>query len=261
MFLDTVVDICHRNLLQSSAKIPLAYLVSRGLNLDEIKKYKIGYTGTYIQNIDPSEHEDAPEFNKWLGTRGKFVKGRIVFPVYDELGNIKGIETRALDKKAMDVLLPKYKVSLKPLIDELPETSVRYKKFYLANIKNTAFFFGLPNSLESIWNTNTVFLTEGIFDLLSLLKAVPNAVTPMTANINELQIDWLKRYVKKVVLMFDMDEKGKKAFKKIKELLEPEGITVINIPLFAGKDVNDFVMSKGVSELKSYIEDKMDYFF
>lgn len=260
MFLDTIVEICQRNLLQSSAKIPLAYLVSRGLTLDEIKKYKIGYTGSFLQNIDPAEHEDAPEFNKWLGTRGKFVKGRIVFPVYDEMGNIKGIETRALDKRAMDVLIPKYKESLKSLIDELPESSVRYKKFYLANIKNTAFFFGLPGSLESIWSTNTVFLTEGIFDLISLLKVVPNAVTPMTANINDLQISWLKRYVKKVVLMFDMDEKGKKALKRITELLEPEGITVINIPLFSGKDVNDFVISKGATELKNYINDKMDYF-
>lgn len=260
MFLDNVVEICHTNLLQSSAKIPLAYLVSRGLNIDEIKKYKIGYTGNFIQNIDPNEHEDASEFNKWLGTRGKFVKGRIVFPVYDELGYIKGIETRSLDKKAMEILKPKFKESLKELIDALPESSVRYKKFYLDKIKNTAFFFGLPNSLEPIWKDNTVFLTEGIFDLISLLKVVPNAVTPMTANINEFQIDWLKRYVSKVVLLFDMDIKGKKALNKIKELLEPEGISVFNIPI-KGKDVNDYVMSHGVSELKILINDKMDYFF
>jgi len=150
MFLDRVVKQCHVNLLQPTAKIPLAYLVSRGMTLDEIRKYNIGYTGNFIQNIVPEEHEDAPAFNKWLGTRGKFVKGRIVFPVYDEMGKVKGIETRALDLRAMDVLLPKYKTSLKPLIDKLPESSVRYKKFYLEKIKQTAFFFGLPHTLESI---------------------------------------------------------------------------------------------------------------
>ena len=42
MFLDNVVDKCHSNLLQASSKIPLAYLVSRGMTVDEIKKYKIG---------------------------------------------------------------------------------------------------------------------------------------------------------------------------------------------------------------------------
>jgi len=260
MFLDKVVEKCHLNLLQPTAKIPLAYLVSRGLTLDEIRKYKIGYTGNYIQNIDPSEHEDAPAFNKWLGTRGKFVKGRIVFPVYDEIGEMKGIETRALDKRAMDVLKPKFKISLKSLIDNLPESSVRYKKFYLEKVKHSAFFFGVPHSLEPIWNERVAFLTEGIFDLLSLLKAVPNAVTPMTANINDLQLNWLKRYVDRVVLIFDMDKKGKQALQKIKDVLEPEGITVYNICL-KGKDVNDFTVKYGVSELKMTIKDKMDYFF
>jgi len=260
MFLDKVVEKCHLNLLQPTAKIPLAYLVSRGLTLDEIRKYSIGYTGNYIQNIDPEEHEDAPAFNKWLGTRGKFVRGRIIFPVYDEMGNIKGIETRALDKRAMDVLKPKFKVSLKPLIDNLPDSSVRYKKFYLEKVKHSAFFFGLPHSLESIWKERTAFLTEGIFDLTSLLKIVPNAVTPMTANINDLQLNWLKRYVDKVILIFDTDKKGQQAISKIKEALEPEGISVYNIGI-RGNDVNDYIMKYGVSELRMTIKDKMDYFF
>ncbi len=260
MFLDRVVEMCHGNLLQSTAKIPLAYLVSRGITLDEIKKYKIGYTGMSIPNVDPEEHEDAPEFNKWLGTRGKFVRGRLLFPVYDEIGEIKGIETRALDKRAMDVLKPKFKTNLKSLIENLPESSVRYKKFYLEKNKNTAFFFGLPSSLEAIWKEKSVFLTEGIFDLLSVLKVVPNAITPMTANINGHQINWLKRYVNRVVLLFDQDDKGKAALGKIKEILEPEDISVYNIPI-KGKDVNDFVINHGVSELKILINDKMDYFF
>lgn len=260
MFLDKIVEKCHINLLQPSAKIPLAYLVSRGLTLDEIKRYRIGYTGNFIQNIDPEEHEDAPAFNKWLGTRGKFVKGRIVFPVYDELGNAKGIETRGLDKRAMDVLKPKFKTSLNSLIENLPDSTVRYKKFYLEKIKNSAFFFGLPYNLESIWETKTVYLTEGIFDLISLMKAVPNVVTPMTANINELQLSWLKRYVDQVILIFDMDTKGRQATDKIKAELEPEGISVHSITL-KGSDVNDYMMEHGVSELKMTIKDKLDYFF
>jgi len=260
MFLDKVVEKCHINLLQPTAKIPLAYLISRGLTLNDIKKYKIGYTGNVIPNIDPEEHEDAPAFNKWLGTRGKFVKGRIVFPIHDELGNAKGIETRGLDQRAMDVLKPKYKTALKPLIDQLPDSTVRYKKFYLEKVKNSAFFFGLPHNLPSIWETRTAFLTEGIMDLISLEKAVPNVVSPLTANINEFQLDWLKRYVDKVILVFDSDEKGKVATYRIKKELEPEGISVFSIGL-KSSDVNDYIMKYGVSELKMTIQDKMDYFF
>ena len=188
------------------------------------------------------------------------VKGRIVFPVQDEVGNFKGIETRGLDQRAMDVLKPKFKVSLKSLIDSLPESSVRYKKFYLEKVKNSAFFFGLPGNLTSIWETRTAFITEGIVDLMSLEKAVPNVVTPMTANINEYQLNWLKRYVDKVITVFDMDPKGQQATIKIKKELEPAGISVYSINL-KGRDVNDFVMKHGVSELKMTIKDKMDYFF
>ena len=260
MFLDKVVARCHVNLLQPTAKIPLAYLVSRGLTLDEIKKYRIGYTGLAIPNIDPKDHEDAPAFNKWLGTRGRFIKGRIVFPVYDEMGYIKGIETRGLDKRAMDVLKPKFKISLKDQIEKLPESTVRYKKFYLERIKQTAFFFGLPFSLESIWKEKTVFLSEGIFDLLSLLKIRPNALTSMTANMNDFQLNWLKRYVNKVFLVFDNDKKGKQAYFKIRSKLEPDGISVYHLDL-KSKDINEFIMKFGISELKMTIEDKMDYFF
>jgi len=82
----------------------------------------------------------------------------------------------------------------------------------------------------------------------------------MTANINEYQLNWLKRYVTRVILMFDTDKKGKQAIDKIKEVLEPEGISVFNIGI-RENDVNDYVMKYGVSELKMTVNDKMEYFF
>jgi DNA primase len=259
MFLDKFVEKSHINLLQPTSKIPLAYLVSRGLSLDEIKANKIGFTPMFYDNVNPDEHDDAAGFNKWLGTRGKFIKQRLLFPIYDELGSIRGIETRALDRRAMDVLTPNFKIKLKDLIANLPESEVRYKKFYLEKNKYMALFFGLPEALDEIWKTDTVFLTEGIFDLISFKKIRPNCLSPLTANINEYQIKWLKRYVKKVVLLFDPDKKGKQAVEKLTEELEPD-IRVQSINL-KGMDVNDFLMKYGVTEFKYYVEDKLETFF
>ena len=111
MFLNTVAEKCHANLITSSAKLPLAYLVSRGVSFEEIKQYKIGYIGKILRNIKPkgADKDEIENFNKWLGTNGKFVTDRIVFPIFDELGNIRGIETRGLDQRAMKVLKPEYK--------------------------------------------------------------------------------------------------------------------------------------------------------
>lgn len=259
MFLDDVVDKCHNNLLTVSSKVPLAYLVSRGITLEEIKKYKIGYIGKSLDNVIETD-KDTKNFNKWLGTRGYFIRERILFPITDELGNIKGIETRGLDQRAALSLLPKYQVSLKDQISKLQESSVRYKKFYLEKSKHTSFFFGLPQNLESIWEEKTVFLTEGIFDLISLCKIKRNCLSTLTANINEQQILWLKRYVDRVILLFDMDKKGKQSIEKIKETLSADGLLVYSINL-KGHDVNDTILKSGTKELEMIINEKMETFF
>ena len=125
MFLDEVAEKCHANLLTTSAKLPLAYLVSRGITFEEIKKYKIGYIGKVFHNIVPkgSEKEEIENFNKWLGKNGRFVSHRIVFPILDELGNIRGIETRGLDQRAMKILKPAYKTKFSSLIKALAESN------------------------------------------------------------------------------------------------------------------------------------------
>lgn len=258
MFLDDVVEKCHNNLLKVSSKVPLAYLVSRGISLEDIKKYKIGYIERSFDNIR-GEDKDIQNFNKWLGTRGYFVRERILFPITDELGNIKGIETRAIDKRAAEVMLPKYKEAFKEQISKLQESSVRYKKFYLEKSKYSAFFFGLPHNLEAIWQEKTVFLTEGIFDMISLGKIKPNCLSSLTANINEYQILWLKRYAERVILLFDMDKKGKESVDKLKRNLGDEFL-VYSISL-KNKDVNETVVKSGVKELELLINEKMSTFF
>lgn len=258
MFLEEVVDKCHNNLLKVSSKVPLAYLVSRGISLEDIKRYKIGYLEKSFDNIKGTD-KDIQNFNKWLGTRGYFVRERILFPIQDELGAIKGIETRALDKRAAESLLPKYQEAFKDQISNLQESSVRYKKFYLEKSKYSAFFFGLPHNLESIWKEKTVFLTEGIFDMISLGKIRPNCLSTLTANINEFQILWLKRYVDRVILLFDTDKKGKGSIDKLKKNLD-DSMLVYSISL-KNKDVNETVVKNGIRELELIINEKMLTFF
>lgn len=259
MFLDDFIEISHCNLLQPSSKLPLSYLVSRGVTLKEIKQYKLGFSPSFFTNIDEKDNDDTANFNKWLGWKGRFVKKRIVFPIYDELGNAKGIETRALDRRSMDVLKPKFKESLKEVIASLPESEIRYKKFYLGKNKFTATFFGLPNTLESIWKTRTVFLTEGILDLLTLLKIKPNGISSLTANLNKYQIEWLKRYVDRVILIFDPDKKGRESVDRLKKTLGKE-LQVDSLSL-KGKDINDYMLKYGLTDLKNQIEDKLQTIF
>jgi len=257
-FLESFIEKCHIALLQKNSKIPLSYLISRGISLDEIKTQKIGYIGKFMNNPIDTEEEEIKNFNKWMGKRGYFISERIIFPIFDELGHIKGIETRALDKEAMKVLKPEYKEKFKDLIDNLSDTSVRYSKFYLDKSRYSACFFGLPNSLKTIWDTRTLFLTEGIFDCLTLLKLYPNCLASLTANVNKYQIDWLRRYVNKIIFLFDGDKKGKEAVEKLKERLGSDfQICSINL---VKKDVNETALAIGLKDLKNIIDDKLTRF-
>jgi DNA primase len=250
------IDESHLKLLNKKRRLPLAYLVSRGITLEEIKRFKIGYTGPKSKNVVAGD-PDSENFNKWLGRGGYFVKNRIVFPIYDEMGEAKGIETRALDKRSMSVLSEKYKFLLEE--SNLAESEVRYKKFYLSQGKYSACFFGLPGALESIWDKKEIFLTEGIIDCICLFKLFPNCLSSMTANINYYQMSWLKRFATRVILLYDMDKKGQEAIAKIKKNLESDlSVFAINLK---GNDVNDTLLSGGLSELKYIINSKMDRFF
>lgn len=261
MFLDDIIQKCHNNLLTSTNKLALAYLISRGITYDDIVKYKIGFIGKILKNI-PLEGADISEkenFNKWCGSNGKFVNNRIVFPIYSELGRPLGIETRGLDKRAMSVLKPKFKKSLQPLIAKLPDSTIRYKKFYFERSKYMPVYFGLNLGIGEIWKTKTVFLTEGIMDAIPLKKIKINTLSSLTANLNEYQIDWLRRYVSKVILLFDMDEKGHASSKRIERILG-DNFTVFSIGI-KGKDVNDFVTKYGLKELEKIINDKIQFVF
>lgn len=263
MFLENFINKSHNNLLQPKSKLALAYLVSRGITLEEIKKYNIGLSPSFysIPEIEKEDFdlEDYESFKKWLGYKGKYVKNRIVLPIYDELNNVRGVETRSLDRKACSVLKDNFKNKLSSEIENLSESEVRYKKFYFKKNKFLATFFGLPDSLPYIWETNEVFLTEGIFDLIILKKIKPNCLATLTANINSYQIEWLKRYTDKIFLLFDSDEKGKESSEKIKKIFYPE-IQVHNINLKC-KDINDYYIKYGLKDLEYQLNDKLDNIF
>jgi len=147
----------------------LDYIKSRGLDLDDVKPFNLGY---YTWNVRDEKQFQIP----------RMFHNSIVFPVYDELQPI-GFELRRLDIKRH------YKwFSTKP---------DRYK------------FFGMTKSaLESIYETEEVYLTEGTFDCITFSLWRPNVLALMTNKVSDEQHIFLRRYVKKAYLCLDMDKWG-----------------------------------------------------
>jgi DNA primase len=151
------------------SKVLIDYVASRGLTLEDVKPFNLGY---YTWNVRDEKTFAVP----------RMFNNSIVFPVYDELQPV-GFELRRLDIK-------------------------RHYKWFTPKPDRYKFFGMTKTALESIYETEEVFLTEGTFDQITLSLWRPNVLALMTNKVSEEQHIFLKRYVKKAYLCLDFDKWG-----------------------------------------------------
>ena len=156
----------------------------------------------------------------------------LVFPLYSLAGTLTGLEIRKIDTKS-------------------------YIKYRILDTDNESIWFGLHQNISVAWKTSTVFLVEGIFDLLAVDQAIDYAGSCLTANLSKQQYLDVIRSFKNVVLCFDNDEVGVGSSKKIEKRLKLDGVNVINFQVAGVKDPGEFVEKFGVGRLKSFINEKV----
>lgn len=151
-------------------------------------------------------------------------RGRLMFPIYDVSGQVVAFAGRVLD-------------SGKPKYINSPESPVYHKGRVL---------FGLYQARQAMRKSDEAILVEGYFDQLALYRAgfpqvVATCGTALTADHARL----LKRYAKRVVLLFDQDEAGKQATFKAMRVLQEESVPAVVIALPAGEDPDSFLHKSG----------------
>jgi len=183
----------------------LNYIKERGISSEMIELFKLGYS--------PSNRDFLFDFLKqkgysedFLGKSGLFsskyksvpmFSGRLMFPITDRQGRIVAFGGRALpgvfqnDGKEP----PKYINS--------PETEIYNKRKTL---------FAIEIAKTAMRQTKTAYVVEGYMDVIAMHKAgVSNAVAPLGTAFTDEQAVLLRRWVEKVILIFDNDEAGQKA--------------------------------------------------
>jgi len=170
-----------RSLHQSIYRYPhaLAYLRSRRVTEEEVKKYGVGF------NKVVSVNGDGPDWERFIKEcdRGRKFENKIVFPIRDIMGQVVGLSGRSIDTK-------------------------EFKVFVTDVAKAMGFMFGLPEALPHIILENRVFVVEGYFDFLALAKVLPNTVAALTSKLNDQQYDLLTLYCDNIVVVFDSDKAG-----------------------------------------------------
>ena len=151
-------------------------------------------------------------------------RGRIVFPLKNERGNVVGFSGRVLPKDE-GKNLAKYVNS--------PETPVYQKRRHL---------FGLDVTREAIKKEEFALLVEGEFDLLSCWQAgIRNVVAIKGTAFTEEQARLLTRFTPEAVLALDSDSAGDEATTLGIERALESGLTVRVTTLGAFKDPDEAV--------------------
>lgn len=213
----------------------LSYLKKeRGLRDDTLARFELGFSpdkpdaiAQFLVEKKGYKREDVQRVGLVVqGEKGLVdrFRGRIVFPLKNERGNVVGFSGRVLPKDE-GKNLAKYVNS--------PETPVYQKRRHL---------FGLDVTREAIKKEGFALLVEGEFDLLSCWQAgMHNVVAIKGTAFTEEQARLLTRFTTEAVLALDNDSAGDEATTLGIERALESGLTVRVTTLGAFKDPDEAV--------------------
>ncbi|OHA90844.1 MAG: DNA primase [Candidatus Zambryskibacteria bacterium RIFCSPHIGHO2_01_FULL_44_22b] len=212
----------------SENKLAEKYIKSRGIDIETVKKWRIGYAtdewrllyghllgAGYEKNIILKAGLAKISTEKISEPYDVF-RDRIIFPLFDANGTVIAFSGRALAKDTE----PKYLNS--------PDTSVFTKGEVL---------YGLDRAKEDIRKKNYAVLVEGQIDLvLSHQAGVSNTVASSGTAFTLAHLQRLKRLSSRIILAFDGDKAGLIAAEKASNLGISLGFEVKVASLPEGSD-------------------------
>jgi len=231
-----------QNMVGEQARQAHEYLRSREIDADAVARFQLGYSPdswdalcqwAQRQGYSPdllvaTGMAVQKEGHKTIYDR---FRGRLMFPIWDELGRVVGFSARVLDPA---VKTSKYINS--PESEFFQKGSILY-----------AFNF----ARQSLKQFGHALVCEGQLDVIAchragLTHALAAQGTAFTVNHARL----LKRSTSEVVLAFDADAAGEKAVQRTVALLHGAGINVSVVTLPQGEDPDSVYRRGGASALQ-----------
>jgi len=227
-------------LFSDSGKSALEYLYDRNLKEPDVKNFHIGLAPNAPDYLVKTIKESNLKMEDFIraglvkedGITDVF-KSRLIFPIFNYRGKISGFGGRALDEKQ----LPKY----------------------LNTAENPAFnkgklLYGLNWASNSIKEKNFAILVEGYFDVIKLhINGVKNVVAPMGTSLTGMQLNFLRRFTDKILLLFDSDQAGINACMRNLEIVLNKGYDTRVCILPADFDPDRFIDDHGIAPLIALI--------
>jgi DNA primase len=240
-------DYFHHQLLHS--RHARDYLQKREINKETIEAFRIGYSlpGDSLYHsarkagFSEAVLERAGLIQQRYNAKGyrDYFRDRVMLPIFDLRNRVIGFGARALRNEE-----PKYL--------NTPETPL---------FRKGASFYGLSTAIQEIQRLGTAYVVEGYFDVLipyqygikGLIATLGTALTPDHIKV-------LRRYVKRVVLIYDPDKAGEEATERGLDLLLGEDMEVLIVRPPCGLDPADCVLKEGKQSFLLHLQHPEELF-
>ena len=223
------------------------YFEARGFSGETIRQFRLGFhprdwtmlveraRGTHsLESLESARLAKKSErTGDWIDA---FV-GRVMFPIRNERGQTVAFGGRVLPGDGDD-RGPKYLNSA--------------ESAYFSKQKT---LFGLDVAREAVVDSGTAVIVEGYTDCVTLHQfGVTNAVGVLGTALTDSHARLLKRFCRRVVLIFDGDEAGQRAADRSVQALITLELDIRILVLPDGLDPDEFLNAHGVEALRQRID-------
>jgi DNA primase len=228
-----------------------AYLAERRISAESVQAWRIGYAPdgwdhflkcAVGRGFEPRLLEKAGLALERQGAPGHYdrFRNRLMFPIADAAGSTIGFGARALKEEDE----PKYLNS--------PETPLFSKG---------RSFFGLSHAKEAIRSGRTAAVLEGYTDVIMAHQCgAPETIAVLGTALTEEHARALGRLCRRVVLVFDADEAGRRSATRSVEVLLNEDLEIRVADLPAGQDPCDYILAHGGEAFRKRLQESQGFF-
>ena len=225
------------------------YIAQRQINPESTKKWRLGLAvdsrddlirAAKDRGIPPKLLAHAGLIvNQGGGSLADKFVNRLMFPITDVTGRVIGFGGRTLDEASAKYI-------------NSPTTPLFDKSNSL---------YGLEQSRHQIVSTATAVVVEGYTDCIMAHQfGCSNVVAALGTSFTTGQGRILRRYAKKVVLIFDSDTAGIEAANRALEVCLSQRIDIKLASVPEGKDPCDFLLTAGRERFEQLANEAVDVF-
>jgi len=237
------------------------YLEQRGVTAELSEKFKLGLSppdwDSFLSVARRRKHKDFILEKAGLIRRSErtsgyydYFRGRLMFPILNAGGHVVGFGGRIL-RDDPEKKQPKY--------INTQETPVYHKGRLV---------YGLSQARGAIRQQGTAVFVEGYTDVIAMHDGgFDNTVAGLGTALTSDQAALVKRFARKVILLYDSDAAGNIAANRGADLLAGSGLDVRVALLPAGEDPDTMVKNQGADAMEQTLESamplvdfKIDYF-